>query len=124
MLQALLRPRTWVVPYVTVWFLVGLVPIQPTDMDIFFWPSARIAVDGQPLLVYRSRGQADYPNANGPVSLIPLEVLGVGLKAFGAEEAQPARRALVLALFSIFLILMACEAVRAIERIRAVQLNG
>jgi hypothetical protein len=120
----LLQPRTWVAPYVALWFAVGLLPIQPTDMDIFFWPSAHIAVDGRPLLVYTSRGQADYPNANGPVSLVPLTALGLGLKIFGAEEKQPIRRALALALFSLFWLLMAREALRAVERARAEMLSG
>ena len=42
-----------------------------TDLDVFFWPSAEIAVHGHPLLVYTLRA-GPYPNANGPVSLLPL----------------------------------------------------
>jgi hypothetical protein len=114
----LLRPRTWIVPYIALWFAVGLFPIGPTDMDIFFWPSAKVAVIGHPLLVYMPRGQADYPNANGPVSLVPLTALGLVLNAFHSFDAQPWRRALALALFSIFLLLMGREAIRAVERIR------
>jgi hypothetical protein len=120
----LLRPRTWVIPYVLLWFAVGLFPIDKTDMDLFFWPSARVAVDGHPLLVYTARGQADYPNANGPVSLVPLSALGVVLNAFHSFDAQPWRRAFALALFSIFLLLMCREAVRAVERIRGEVLTG
>jgi hypothetical protein len=119
----LLKPSTWVVPYVALWFAIGLLPIQPTDMDIFFWPAAKVAVDGHPLLVYTFRGQALYPNANGPVSLIPLTVLGAALNAFHAFEAQPWRRSLALAVFSVFLLLMAREAVRAVERIRGAKLQ-
>jgi len=120
----LLRPRTWIVPYVALWFAVGLLPIQPTDMDIFFWPSAQQAVDGHPLLVYVPRGHSDYPNANGPVSLIPLSALGAVLNLFHAFDAQPWRRALALALFSVFILLMSREAMRAIERIRGEPLTG
>ena len=119
----LLRPRTWVIPYIALWFAVGLFPIQPTDMDLFFWPSAKVAVDGQPLLVYTPRGQSDYPNANGPVSLVPLTALGLVLNSFHAFDTQPWRRALALALFSVFLMLMAREAVRAVERIRGEPLD-
>ena len=124
MRRRLLDPRAWVVPYVALWFGVGLTPIQPTDMDIFFWPAARVAVDGHPLLVYTFRGDALYPNANGPVSLLPLGALGAVLNAFHAYDSQPWRRALALALFSVFFLLMSREAMRAIERMRGVALTG
>jgi hypothetical protein len=119
----LLQPRTWAVPYVALWFAVGLLPFQPTDMDIFFWPSADIAVSGHPLLVYQAHGQSDYPNANGPVSLVPLAALGVALKAVGLA-VQPWRRAFALALFSIFFLLMAREALLAVESIRGAPVTG
>ena len=114
-----LRPRTWIVPYVLLWFGVGLLPFQPTDLDIFFWPSARVAVDGHPLLVYSAGGQALYPNANGPVALLPLSLLGYLLNAAGQLDSVQLRRAAALALFSVFILLMAREAVAAIERIRS-----
>lgn len=112
------------IPYIALWFGIGLFPIEPTDMDLFFWPSARVAVDGQPLLVYTPRGQSDYPNANGPVSLVPLSALGLVLNSLHAFDTQPWRRALALALFSVFLLLMAREAGRAVERIRGQPLTG
>ena len=124
MAAVLLRPRTWIVPYIALWFAIGLLPIGPTDMDIFFWPSAKVAVTGHPLLVYSPRGQADYPNANGPVSLVPLSALGVVLNAFHAFDSQPWRRALALALFSVFLLLMGREAIRAVERIRGEEITS
>ena len=49
--RLLSNPRTWIAPYVLLWFGVGLLPFQPTDLDIFFWPSAHVAADGHPLLV-------------------------------------------------------------------------
>lgn len=119
----LLNPRTWVVPYALLWFTVGLAPFQPTDLDIFFWPSARAVVDGQPLLPYWSLGQALYPNANGPVSLLPLSLLGFVLRATGQIESQQIRRAAAMALFSLFILLMAREAIAAIERLRGERLR-
>ena len=71
------RPIGWVIPYVMLWYLVGLLPFQPTDLDIFFWPSAKMAIAGQPLMVYAANGQDAYPNANGPVSLLPLGLAGL-----------------------------------------------
>src|SRR5712664_1303199 len=73
--------RRWVRPaivvaavagYVAMWAAAGYLPIQPNDIDAFFWPSAKIALAGHPLLVYMPLGQAQYGNANGPLSLVPL----------------------------------------------------
>jgi len=114
----LLKPSTWVVPYVALWFVVGLLPFQPTDLDIFFWPSAKLAVAGHPLLVYAAAGHAAYPNANGPLALLPLSAIGLILNAFGWLDASTQRRAVALAVFSVFLLLMTREAVNSIERIR------
>ncbi len=118
------RPRSWIVPYVLLWFVVGLLPFQPTDLDIFFWPSARVAIDGHPLLVYAANGQATYPNANGPLSLLPLTLTGLVLKMFGSLDSLPVRRALALAVFSLFVVLMAREAVAVSERIRGQPITG
>jgi hypothetical protein len=100
------------------WFGLGLFPFSPTDLDIFFWPSARIAVHGQPFMVYAANGQSNYPNANGPVSLLPLTAVGIFVNAFGSLDATTPRRAVALAVFSLFVLLMAREAVRTIERVR------
>lgn len=114
----LLKPSTWVIPYMAVWLGAALLPIQPTDADIFFWPSAKVAVLGHPLLVYSANGHSTYPNANGPLALVPLTAIGLALKAVGWLDAMTERRAVALTLFSIFILLMAREAMRAIERMR------
>ena len=114
----LLRPSTWVAPYMALWFAVGLLPIQPTDLDIFFWPSAKLAVTGHPLLVYAAAGHNPYPNANGPLALVPLSLVGLFVNAFGWLDATTQRRAAALLVFSVFLLLMTREAVAAIERVR------
>ncbi len=118
MVAFLVKPRTWVVPTVLLWFGVGLMPFQPTDLDIFFWSSVRQAVGGQPLQIYSSWGLALYPNANGPVSLLPLSLLGYLLNAFGQFDATELRRGAPMGLFSIFILLMAREAIAAVERLR------
>jgi hypothetical protein len=124
MADLLLKPSTWVAPYIALWFLVGLLPIQPTDLDIFFWPSAKVAVMGHPLLVYTAAGHDAYPNANGPLALLPLSAVGVILNLFGWLDAVTQRRAVALAVFSVFLILMAREAVGAIDRVRGSPLTA
>jgi hypothetical protein len=118
----LMKPRTWIAPYVALWIGVGLLPFQPTDLDVFFWPSAKIAVHGHPFSVYAAGGQALYPNANGPVSLLPLSLLGVVLNWVGWLDATVPRRGIALGVFCLFVILMAREAVAAIERLRGTPL--
>ncbi|MFI5282955.1 MAG: hypothetical protein ACHQ0J_07480 [Candidatus Dormibacterales bacterium] len=111
------RPRTWVIPYVVLWVLVGLLPITQTDLDIFFWPAATVAVQGQPLMVYSKGGQSVYPDANGPTSLLPLTAVGLVADRLGWDSIDR-RRPLALGAFSLFLLLMAREGVAAIERLR------
>ncbi|HET7466503.1 MAG TPA: hypothetical protein VFL29_07535 [Candidatus Dormibacteraeota bacterium] len=119
----LLDPRAWIVPYVALWFGVGLLPFQPTDLDIFFWPSAKIAAQGHPLLVYSAGGHALYPNANGPVALLPLSLVAVVLNLVGWLDATTQRRAIAMGVFCLFILLMAREAVLTIERLRGARLN-
>lgn len=117
------NPRVWIAPYALLWFAVGLLPFQPTDLDIFFWPSAKVAAQGHPLLVYTAGGHALYPNANGPVALVPLSALATLLNWAGRLDDVTLRRAIALGVFSIFMLLMAREAVRAIERLRGDQMH-
>src|SRR5262245_9851465 len=121
--ELLLDPRAWIAPYAAMWFGVGLLPFQPTDLDIFFWPSAKIAALGHPLLIYSAGGQALYPNANGPVALLPLSIVAVLLHAVGWLDAGTQRRAIAMGVFCLFILLMAREAVRAIERLRGDRLG-
>ena len=110
--------------YVAVWFLAGLWPIVPTDLDISFWPSANEALAGHPLLVYAPAGQLQYPNANGPLSLVPLTAVGFVLRAIGWLDSHELRRAVAFAFFSLFILGMAREGVLAIERLRGSRLDA
>ena len=90
-----------------------------TDLDVFFWPSAEIAVHGHPLLVYTLRA-GPYPNANGPVSLLPLGLVVAVINALGWQDSMRLRDALTVGVFAVFSLLMAREAVLAIEAGRGV----
>lgn len=116
-------PRTWIAPYVALWIVVAFTPLTPTDLDNVFWPSAKVALDGHPLLVYSVR-QGLYPNANGPVALIPLTAVGLVVRALGWLDASNPRRAAALALFSVFVLLMARESVAAVERLSGHRVEG
>jgi hypothetical protein len=93
---------------------VLLFDTSKTDLDVFFWPSAEIALHGHPLLVYTLRA-GPYPNANGPVSLLPLGLVVAVINALGWQDSMRLRDALTVGVFAVFSLLMAREAVLAIE---------
>jgi len=112
--------RRAAIPLLAIAFMVAsavavlLFDTSKTDLDVFFWPSAEIAVHGHPLLVYTLRA-GPYPNANGPVSLLPLGVVVAVINALGWQEGMRLRDALTVGVFAVFSLLMAREAVLAIE---------
>jgi hypothetical protein len=120
------RGRTWLwrgivallaLLYVALWALVGLWPLNPTDLDVFFLPSARIALDGHPLFVYSLRYAEVYPNANGPLSLVPLTAAAALAQHLGWLDIPTLRRVIVQAVFALFPLLLTWEALRAIDRL-------
>jgi hypothetical protein len=117
-------PALLIVGYVALWFAAGFIPIVPTDLDISFWPSAQLALAGHPLLVYGFATHQVHPNANGPLSLVPLTALGAVLRAIGWLDTFYPRRAAALAFFSLFILGMAREGVAAIERLRGSRLEA
>jgi len=84
------------------------------DLDLFFWPSAQIAAHGHPLLVYAVRA-GTIPNDNGPLSLIPLTGVVAVADLLGWQDSIRLRAALTLGVFAVFSLLLAVEAVRAVE---------
>ena len=121
------RVATWALglSYTIAWAIAGwLWKGPPTDLDFFFWPSVRIALRGHPLLVYAVRFQGVIANDNGPLSLVPLAAVGAVASWLGWLDDERRRRVLVLAVFSIFTLLMAREAVAAIDRLRGARLVG
>jgi hypothetical protein len=110
--------------YMLAWGVVSLIPLDPTDLDVFFLPSARIALGGDPLHVYALRYAGVYPNANGPLSLVPLTALAALANHMGWLDNPSLVRGLVMAAFSVFTLLMAWEGVAAIDRLRGTPLAG
>jgi hypothetical protein len=121
--------RRTAIPLLAIAFMVAsavavlLFDTSKTDLDVFFWPSAEIAVHGHPLLVYTLRA-GPYPNANGPVSLLPLGVVVAVINALGWQDGMRLRDALTVGVFAVFSLLMAREAVLAIEAGRGRQARG
>src|ERR1700737_1029211 len=107
------RRGFWAIASVALWVAVAFLPLRPSDLDGFFWPSAQAALAGHPLMVYQPFGGMPYPNANGPLALIPLTAVGVVVRALGWMHILQLRRAVALGVFSIFILLMAREGVSA-----------
>ncbi len=125
--QAVTRAATWALgfTYVIAWAIAGWLWTGPlNDLDDFFLPSVRIALSGHPLLVYGVRFQEVIANDNGPLGLLPLTAVAAVASGLGWLDDVHLRRMLVLAAFSIFTLLMAREAVAAIDRLREVSLGG
>jgi hypothetical protein len=120
------RVATWVLGfgYALAWAILGWLWRGPlTDLDFFFLPAVRIALSGHPLLVYTVRFQGVIANDNGPLALVPLTAVGAMASWLGWDDSRQLR-ALILATFSFFTLLMAREAVAAIDRLRGASLAG
>jgi len=113
------------VGYATVWAIAGWLWTGPlNDLDYFFLPAVRIALSGHPLMVYAVRYQTVIANDNGPLGLVPLTAVSAVASRLGWLDDVHLRRGLILGVFSVFTLLMAREAVAAIDRIRGTRLQG
>ncbi len=103
--------------YYMLWGLTAFDKVNPTDLDVFFLPAVKIALAGKPLDVYSLRvGLLDYPNANGPLSLLPLTLAAWIAQALGWLDDVMLRRMLVFVISAIFPLLVGWEAARAVDR--------
>jgi hypothetical protein len=110
--------------YFVVWGVSGAQDINITDFDAFFLPSARIALGGHPLEIYRLRYQIHYPNANGPLSMVPLTALAWIVQRLGWLDDPVRRRMLIMAAFAVFPLLLGREALLAADRLLGMPLRG
>lgn len=111
--------------YALAWAIGGaLWSSPPNDLDYYLLPASQIALHGHPLLVYDVRVQGFSPNDNGPVTLVPLTAVAALASWLGWLDNERLLRAIVVAAFSIFSLLMAREAVMAIDRLRGSRLSG
>lgn len=102
----------------------GQIESVTTDLDAFFIPAARLALAGHPFSVYTVRYAVVYPNANGPLSLLPLSALLELATRLGWANNFELRRGLILAGFAPFLLLLAREVVLALDFMRGERLVG
>jgi hypothetical protein len=90
----------------------------PSDLDIYFWPSAETVVSGHPLLIYSTNLNAIFFNDNGPVGLIPLVPIAALANALGWAGSLAGRAAVTGGVASLFALLLAYQAVRFIAAAR------
>ena len=102
--------------YYLFWAVTAFDKVNPTDLDVFFLPATRIALDGRPLDVYTLRVGQMYPNANGPLSLLPLTLAAWLARARGWLGDPMLRRMLVFVIAAPFPLLVGWEAARAVDR--------
>lgn len=81
-------------------------------------------MSGHPLMVYAVRYQTVIANDNGPLGLVPLTAVSALASRLGWLDDVHLRRGLILGVFSVFTLLMAREAVAAIDRVRGARLEG
>jgi hypothetical protein len=107
-----------IVAYVGAWAASPLlVSRMPSDLDIFFWPSAEVAAHGHPLLVYSAQGRAAYPNANGPLGLVPLVPIAMIANSLGLENNLQARAGMAGVVIAVVALLAGRESLRLIRAV-------
>ena len=127
MSYAVTRAATWALgfSYAVAWAVAGWLWNGPqSDLDNFFLPAVRIALNGHPLLVYTARFQDVIANDNGPLGLVPLTAVAAVVSWLGWLDDERLRRMVIMGAFSIFSLLMAREAIAAIDRLRGAKLAG
>jgi branched-subunit amino acid transport protein AzlD len=86
----------------------------PSDLDLYFWPAAETAVAGHPLLIYAAHLHGPFRDDNGPLGLLPLVPMAALANALGWAGSLTGRAALSGAVVSLFVLLLAYQAVRFI----------
>jgi hypothetical protein len=108
-----------IVGYIAAWaaspLLIGR---TPSDLDLFFWPSAELAAHGHPLLVYSLHRPDGYPNANGPLGLVPLIPIVVIANGLGSANNLEVRAGMAGAVVALFALLLGNEALRLLKAVR------
>jgi hypothetical protein len=131
-LARLLRHLRWhhallaagILLYLGIWAWSGSFTLNDTDFDVFFLPSARIALAGHPLHLYQVRYQGNYPNANGPLSLVPLTAVAWVAQHLGWLDSHEQRRALAMGVFAVFPLLLGREVLLTLDRLLGVPPRG
>ncbi len=110
--------------YLGIWAVGSLQITAATDFDAFFLPAAKIALSGHPFEIYRLRYQGLYPNANGPLSTLPLTLVALLAEKLGILNDFVRCRMLVSVVFAVFPLLLSREAVLSVDMLHKTRLSG
>jgi hypothetical protein len=110
--------------YLGFWAAMSLQITNPTDFDVFFLPSAKIALSGHPFDIYQVRYSLNYPNANGPLSILLLTLVAALARALGIINDFTRCRMLVAVAFAVFPLLLGREAVLSLDLLLKRPLGG
>lgn len=106
--------------YVAAWTVSSLaLKTNPSDLDLYFWPSAEHVIGGHPLLIYSAHLRDTYPNANGPLGLVVLLPIAAAANGLGWADNFGARAALAGAMVSILVLLLSYQAFRLVSIARS-----
>jgi hypothetical protein len=102
--------------YVAAWTVGSLaLKTNPSDLDLYFWPSAENVIGGHPFLIYSAHLRDTYPNANGPLGLVVLLPIAAAANSVGWADNLGARAALTGAMVSILVLLLSYQAFRLVR---------
>ncbi len=90
----------------------------PSDLDLYFWPSAETLVSAHPLLTYAGHVHGLYQNDNGPLGLVPLLPAVALANALGWAGSLAGRAALTGAVVSLVVLLLAYQTVQLVTSAR------
>lgn len=117
-------PPTLLLLYIGFWAVTSLQNMNETDLDAFFLPSVQTALAGHPLHIYQTRYYTLYPNANGPLSILPLTLVAWVAARLGWLGDVHLRRMLIDAAFAVFPLLLGREALLALDRLLPTRPGG
>lgn len=102
--------------YIAAWVASPLVTnTAMSDLDIFFWPAAQLAVHGHPFQIYALPGLGNYPDANGPLGLVPLIPAAGIANALGLANDLRIRAGLADGIVAICALLMARQGLHIVR---------
>lgn len=121
---ALALRLTLVALYICGWSALSLIHLQTSDLERFYIPAALVALHGRPLFIYSASQLHGYPLANGPLSIAPLAFALAVAGSLGWLRSMALTRLTIVAVYSVFPLLLAREAVGLIDRHTPEPLRG
>lgn len=108
-----------VIGYLVAWGVSPLIMDRvPSDLDLFFWPSAELAAHGHWLMIYSANSADTYPNANGPLGVVALLPVTAIANLLGSANDIRVRAGLADVVAAGFALLLTWQALLVVKRAR------